>query len=69
MKFKITLQDHGQDFLRFVLRDGRIAEANLQGWIWDGREILNQHPKPGDLITFDDGRSLSYPIETVTELE
>lgn len=65
---RITLEDHGQDILRFTIRDGIICESNLQTWLWYGRRITNEDIKPGDFICFDDQIKLKYPVETVTHV-
>ena len=65
-KIRVYLKDHGQDFLRFTLVDSVIHDANLQGRVWNGRKVINKNIKPGDIIEFEDGNTLKYPVQTVS---
>lgn len=66
MTTRIYLEDQGQDFLSFTLTDeNRIADANLQGWVWNGRKITNTPLHAGDKIQLEGGDIIRHPIETV----
>ena len=69
MAERIYLEDHQQDFLRFTLRDGVIEDANLQGWLWNGKRVVNTNIKPGDFIEFEGGITLNYPVQTVSDAD
>lgn len=59
----IELEDFGQDFHSFDLTDeGEIANSNLQGWIWNGRQLQQFPLKRGDQVVFEDGYTLRYRV-------
>ncbi|MFL7926013.1 hypothetical protein ACKAVU_16325 [Acinetobacter baumannii] len=68
------LEDHGQDFLEFDIKDGRIVAARpFQSTIWNGLEVLNETIEPGDYIAFrcrdSTGiRTLRYPVVSIRPL-
>jgi hypothetical protein len=71
---RIHLEDHGQDFHTFTLRDGKICEANLQGWCWNGARVLNETIGTGTILRLADDRfnhgqggelALRYPVRSV----
>jgi hypothetical protein len=63
---RVYLEDHGQDFTRFTLRNRIIEDADMQGTIWNGRHVANPDLKPGDLIEFADGTTFNYPVQTLS---
>lgn len=47
----VEIEDHGQDFLRFHIKDQKIVETlPFQGAVWDGREVMNTTLSKGDVI-------------------
>lgn len=68
----IELEDRWQDFHTFDLtNDFKIANANLQGWLWDGRQLATMRPlKRGDAIIFaDDGGQLAYRVTSARKIK
>ena len=63
---RVYLEDHHQDFLSFTLRDRKIEDSNMQGYIWNGRRVMNTNIKPGDRIELEDGVTLKYPVATMS---
>ncbi len=77
LRITITFEDHGQDFLRWVIQDGKVIECEpFQAGIWVGKEVISRRGSakcrlmPGDKVYIrgDDGypRSIKYPIECIT---
>lgn len=68
----VVLEDHGQDFLEFDIQDGRIRETRpFQGFVWDGRKVVNKTIVVGDRITLrmpDGVRNILYPVVAVRPL-
>lgn len=62
---RVYLEDHGQDLLRFTLRNWVIEDANAQGFVWNGKAVINRNIKPGDIIKFVQGGELRYPVATL----
>jgi hypothetical protein len=71
---RIHLEDHGQSLHTFTLRDGRLSEANLEGWIWNGARVLNDLVNPGTILRLADERfgdgaggelQLRYPVQSI----
>jgi len=71
----VVLEDHGQDFLEFDIRDGRIVETRpFQGDIWNGSRVLNRTlATGGTLILQDDDEtcvwSLRHPVAAIRPLD
>ncbi len=72
----LHLEDQGQDFLEFDINDENIIinTRPFQGWVWDGRKILNPKTvEAGDFLTLSkkdqhdksDFLELKYPVERV----
>lgn len=62
----LNLEDHGQDFYYFEVRDKTIIKAGpYQGWVWEGKKLVNDGFEPGTVLQFEDGRTLNYPVESV----
>lgn len=69
----VEMEDHGQDFLEFDIRDGRIVETRpFQGFVWNGRAVLNEAIEVGDRIVIqraqDNPRFINYPVAAVRPL-
>ncbi|CAA7621103.1 hypothetical protein [Magnetospirillum sp. UT-4] len=69
-RIRLHLADHGQDFLRFDIEGGKIVDTQpFQGWCWNGRQVAPASGDPdwlaGDLVEFEDGNILRYPVERV----
>lgn len=57
MKFQLTFEDHGQDFLRWIVDpDGNVLEAQpFQSDLWTQVQVVGiQAMKPGDTLSFVD---------------
>lgn len=70
----VELEDRGQDFTEFDIKDGRIIDTRpCQGWMWNGRRVDNDSLAPGDSINLDGGSSeamqLRYRVTSVRSLE
>lgn len=66
---RLDLEDHGQDFLSFYVKDSTIIGTTpFQGWIWNGRKLRASEFKAGDIVIFADGNTLKYPIEKVVPI-
>lgn len=72
---RITLEDHGQDFTDWYVRDGIVIDCQPhQGAIWVGIKVLNQKSlKPGVQIEIKSRATgqptpLSYPVQAVETL-
>lgn len=61
---RIHLENHGQRFHTFTLRDGVICEANAQSWIWNGARVLNRTIASGTILQLTDatGSGVVMPI-------
>jgi len=68
----IVLEDHGQDFLEFDIRDGRIVETRpSRGDLWNGLQVLNHTVAAGDVIWLRmpwSETTLNYPVAAVRAL-
>jgi len=67
---RVHLEDHGQDFLRWDIKDGVVVESYpYQGWVWNGVKIINEEFGPGDKLIIQRGDSavmtLNYPVEKI----
>lgn len=69
----VVLEDRGQDFLEFDIKDGRVIAARpFQDEVWSGQEVLNTSIKIGECITLkaDFGaRTLLYPVVAKRPIE
>lgn len=63
-KTKIYLDDHGQDFLWFVVDDKKIVKCGpFQAWLWVGKHIMPPKKwRKGSRVVFKDGSKLKYPV-------
>ena len=66
---RVHLEDHGQDFLRWDIKDGVVVESYpYQGWLWNGTKILNEFG-PGDKLVIQPPNSavttLNYPVAKI----
>lgn len=69
----VALEDHGQDFLEFDVKDGCIVDTRpFQGWVWNGKRVADKLIYPGlrlDLVASDGvTMRLRYPVEAVRPL-
>lgn len=64
---RIHLENHGQRFHTFTLRDGVICDANAESWIWNGARVLNRTIAAGTIlqVTDDDGSGLIWRLPPV----
>lgn len=73
-RYKLHLEDHGQDFLWFVVEGGRVIDAGpFQAKLWVGKLATRTRFAPGDTIFLKDtgGQSvysLRYPVVRVDVL-
>lgn len=69
----VVLEDNGQDFLEFDIKNAAIADARpCQADIWSGLQVLNEEISIGDYIALraDWGtRTLLYPVVEVRSLD
>lgn len=71
----VVLEDHGQDFLEFDIKEGRIvATRPFQGDVWNGFEVLNETIAPGDYVVglsrhSSDFRTFKYPVIAVRPIQ
>jgi len=69
----VVLEDHGQDFLEFDIRDGHIVETRpFQGDVWNGLRVLNGTLAQGDVIWLRmpwGETTLNYPVAAVRPLD
>ena len=68
----VELEDHGQDFLYFDIKNGKIVDTRpWQSFVWNGRTVLNPNIAKGERILFEDdhGRTLTlnYKLIKVTK--
>lgn len=65
----IVLEDHGQDFLEWDIKDGTVVGCRpFQGWLWNGTKVHNTNIQPGDMLvitTKGNRLTLNYPVERV----
>lgn len=69
----VEMEDHGQDFLEFDIKDGRIvATRPLQANVWNGLDVLNQTLEVGEYLAVQTGRcgvrTFNYPVAAVRPL-
>jgi len=67
---RVHLEDHGQDFLCWDIKDGVVVESYpFQGWLWNGTKIINDEFGPGDQLIIQRPGStvimLKYPVEKI----
>jgi len=67
---RVYLEDHGQDFLVWDIKDGVVVESYpYQGWLWNGTKIINEEFGPGDQLIIQRPNSvvmmLNYPVEKI----
>ena len=70
---RVHLEDHGQDFLRWDIKDGVVVESYpFQGWLWNGTKILNKEFGPGDQLIIQppnsDVTTLNYPVAKIEKV-
>lgn len=70
LKKKITFEDHGQDFLWFIIDGKTVLDCGpYQALVWKGKRIINPSLKVGEKIILDRGdddwMTVSYPIEKI----
>jgi hypothetical protein len=63
-KIKLHLEDHGQDFLWFIVEGSKVIEAGpFQNWLWAGKTVIPPKKwKRGSRVVWLDGRTLNYPV-------
>lgn len=70
--YKLEFEDHGQDFLYFIVQGGAVVDAGpFQSRIWVGKKVLDREFTIGqriEMVLGDKIRNLNYPIESVTVL-
>ncbi len=68
----VRLEDHGQDFLEFDIKGGKIiATRPFQGFVWNGRQVMNTTLGVGDRIWLgseSERRPLLYRVESISAL-
>lgn len=70
----VVLEDHGQDFLEFDIKEGHIvATRPFQGFVWDGAVVFNETLVPGDYMCVRTrfssvSRMFRYPIVEVRQI-
>ncbi len=68
---RVFLEDHGQDFLTWDIKDGVVVETHpLQGWLWNGTKIITKEFGPGAYLHIQLRFSpeevvLNYPVEKI----
>lgn len=72
---RVTLEDHGQDFTEWFIRDGYVIDCQpFQGQVWVGVKVLNQKSlKPGVQIEIKSRATgqptpLNYPVQAIETL-
>ena len=70
---RVHLEDHGQDFLVWDIKDGVVVESYpYQGWLWNGTKIINDEFGPGDQLVIQPPNSavttLNYPVEKIEHI-
>jgi len=69
----IVLEDHGQDFLEFDIRDGCIVQTRpSRGDLWNGLQVLNCALAQGDVIWLRmpwGETTLNYPVAAIRPLD
>lgn len=69
---KLEFEDHGQDFLYFIVQGGAVVEAGpFQSRIWVGKKVLDREFTVGqriEMVLGDKIRNLNYPIKSVAVL-
>ena len=62
VKYTVSLEDKGQDFLKFYIdKGGEILHAEpFQSSIWNGKIVDTLSIEVGKKILFNDGKSLNY---------
>lgn len=49
---KITLEDNGQDFLEWYVKDGIVIDCQpFQGSAWVGCTVINDKPRKGSVLS------------------
>jgi hypothetical protein len=63
-KIKIHLEDHGQDFLWFIVDGTKVIEAGpFQNWLWAGKTLVPPKKwRRGSRVVWDNGTTLHYPV-------
>ena len=73
MKYKITLEDIGQDITSFITdEDGIVIDSNMQTDVWKGATIPLSEQKIGDLCMIHHPKMMieyGYLKYKVTEIE
>lgn len=70
----VLIEDHGQDFLEFDIKDGQIIETRpFQGFVWDDSRVLNNEIGIGTQLVLSrrghgEGLKLRYPIAGIAPL-
>ena len=67
---KIILEDHGQDFLEWIVKDGIVISCTpFQSQVWVGTQIHNTNIQKGDILNittkFGSKSTLNYPVEEI----
>ncbi len=67
----VEFEDHGQDFLVWFIRDGRVIESDMQNRIWINTRVTRK-PVVGQLLhilrkTDHKYVTMNYPLVKVTE--
>ncbi|WP_418648854.1 hypothetical protein ACNQFN_11340 [Thauera butanivorans] len=71
----VVFEDHGQDFLKFDIKGGRVIDARpFQSDMWSGAEVINETIHRGDHIALrhehsSGVRTIRYPIDAVLPLK
>lgn len=68
---RIHLENRGQRFHTFTLRDGLICDANAEGWLWNGSRVVNDTIGTGTILRLTDARDsgvivpIRWPVQAV----
>lgn len=64
---RLDLEDHGQDFTHFIVKDDVIVDCGpFQGWVWIGRKLEQAKWRKGSPVRFADGKQLNYRVTKAT---
>jgi len=62
----LRLEDHGQDFLYFIVKDDTVTGCGpFQASVWVGQKIVPRKWRKGSHIVFQDGMVLNYRVTKV----
>lgn len=69
-KYKIEIEDHGQDFLTWWIDErGEVLHSDAQSFAWNGKIVALAPLLKLNMICFTTGEQLNYNAKKVTELK